>query len=482
MLLAIDVGNTQTHVGMFQDDELVEHWRFATVRFATADELATVLAGLLDLRDLRLADVHAAMVSAVVPTLAHEYEQAIERYFGGRGLLVSSDIKSGMPIRIDRPQELGADRLVNAVAAYDRVGGACIAVDFGTAINYDVVSAAGEYLGGVISPGIEISLEALAARAARLPRVDIEEPRHAIGKGTEEAIQAGVVYGFAGQVDAILGRIREELGEEATAIATGGFAGTIVPFCEQVDEVDDRLTLQGLKLIWDRTPPSRGLNVPGVCSLRGTRPAARVRPHPFEVTVEDLGHVAVVRVQGEVDAATAPRMGETVNRLFARNKRVVLDLRNVDFMDLHGLAVMIRATRRARATAAASPSLGPRRACGGSSSSCTRRPRCASCPTARIRSTRPDARYLLHVRSLTDTLDARRPPARQPRRARAARGHRQLVRAPPGQALRRRARGVGDGVELRPRVRRRAHRTASSCASTRTSTRCRSSCSATTPR
>jgi type III pantothenate kinase len=252
VLLAIDVGNTQTHVGMFRDDELVEHWRFATVRFATADELATVLAGLLDLRDLRLADVHAAMVSAVVPALAHEYEQVIERYLGGRGLLVNSDVKSGMPIRIDRPQELGADRLVNAIAAYERVGGACIAVDFGTAINYDVVSAKGEYLGGVISPGVEISLEALAARAARLPRVDIDEPRHAIGKGTEEAIQAGVVYGFAGQVDAILGRIREELGEEATAIATGGFASAIVPFCEQVDEVDDRLTLQGLKLIWDR--------------------------------------------------------------------------------------------------------------------------------------------------------------------------------------------------------------------------------------
>ena len=252
MLLAIDVGNTQTHVGMFDGDELVEHWRFATSRFATADELATQLAGLLDLRDIRLGDVHAAMVSAVVPTLAHEYEQVIKRYFGDRGLLVGPEIKSGMPIRIDRPQELGADRLVNAIAAYERVGGACIAVDFGTAINYDVVSAEGEYLGGVISPGIEISLEALAARAARLPRVEIEEPRHAIGKGTQEAIQAGVVYGFAGQVDAILGRIREELGEEATAIATGGFAATIVPFCEQVDEVDDRLTLQGLKLIWER--------------------------------------------------------------------------------------------------------------------------------------------------------------------------------------------------------------------------------------
>ena len=252
MLLAIDVGNTQTHVGMFEGEELVQHWRFATVRFATADELATVLAGLLDLRDLRLADVHAAIVSAVVPTLAHEYEQVIERYFDGRGALVGPELKTGMPIRIDRPQELGADRLVNAIAAYARVGGACIAVDFGTAINYDVVSSAGEYLGGVISPGIEISLEALSARAARLPRVDIEKPRHAIGKGTQEAIQAGVVYGFAGQVDAIVGRVRKELGDHATAIATGGFAAAIVPFCEQVDEVDDRLTLQGLKLIWER--------------------------------------------------------------------------------------------------------------------------------------------------------------------------------------------------------------------------------------
>ena len=252
MLLAIDVGNTQTHVGMFDGDQFVHHWRFATVRFATADELANVLAGLLDLRGLAFEAVNGVMVAAVVPTLAHEYDQMIGRYFDGRGLLVGADIKSGMPIRIDRPQELGADRLANAIAAYERAGGPCIAVDFGTAINYDVVSAEGEYLGGVISPGIEISLEALAARAARLPRVDIEEPRHAIGKGTQEAIQAGVVYGFAGQVDAIIGRIREELGEEATAIATGGFAAAIVPFCEQVDEVDDLLTLQGLKLIWER--------------------------------------------------------------------------------------------------------------------------------------------------------------------------------------------------------------------------------------
>jgi type III pantothenate kinase len=252
VLLAIDVGNTQTHLGMFDGDELAAHWRFATVRFATADELATRLVGLLLLRDLRLKDVDAAIVSSVVPSLAHEYDQLIERYLDGSGMLVGPWLKTGMPIRIDTPSELGADRLVNAVAAYDRVGAACIAVDFGTAINYDVVSGEGEYLGGVISPGIEVSLEALAARAARLPRVDIEAPRHVIGKGTREAIQSGVVYGYAGQVDAILGRLREELGDEATAIATGGFASAIVPFCEQVDEVDDLLTLTGLKLVFER--------------------------------------------------------------------------------------------------------------------------------------------------------------------------------------------------------------------------------------
>ena len=252
MLLAVDVGNTQTHLGLYRDTELVEHWRFATARHATADQLAIEVAALLRLRGAGFPDVDAAIVSSVVPTLAQEYEQFIARYLGGKGAMLGPWLKTGMPIRIDNPRELGADRLANAVAAYERVGAPCIAVDFGTALNYDVVSATGEYLGGVISPGIEVSLEALSQRAAQLPRVDLDPPRHAIGRGTREAIQSGVIFGYAGQVDGIVTRLREEIEGEATVIATGGFAHAIVPCCEQIDEVDDLLTLEGLRLIWER--------------------------------------------------------------------------------------------------------------------------------------------------------------------------------------------------------------------------------------
>jgi type III pantothenate kinase len=252
VLLAIDVGNTQTQVGIFRSHELVESWRLATDPEATADMLGDQLAGLLSLRDLGMRDVDAAIVSSVVPQLGHEYELVSERYLGGALQVVGPGIKTGMAIKIDNPREVGADRLVNSVAAYERLGGPCISVDFGTTINYDVVSGDGDFLGGVIAPGVEISIEAMSQRAARLFKVDLEPPPSAIGKNTQACIQAGVIFGFAGQVDAIVGRLREELGEEAATVATGGLAEPILPFCEEIDEVDDLLTLTGLRLIWER--------------------------------------------------------------------------------------------------------------------------------------------------------------------------------------------------------------------------------------
>ncbi len=255
MLLTIDVGNTQTHIGMFRGEELMEHWRFATRREATGDEIATVLVNLLSLRGHKLADVDGAVVSSVVPTLAHEYEMISERYFAGSLIVIGPGVKTGMAIRTETPQEVGADRLVNAVAAYDRIGSTCVVVDFGTTINYDVVSSEGELLGAIFTPGIEISMAALAQRAAKLPTVDIEPPKELIGRSTVGAIQSGIVYGFAGQVDGIVGRLRDELGDDLTAIATGGLASSIAPFCEEIDQVDDLLTLTGLRLIWEMNRP-----------------------------------------------------------------------------------------------------------------------------------------------------------------------------------------------------------------------------------
>jgi type III pantothenate kinase len=254
MLLVVDVGNTQTHFGVFGDgDVLAEHWRFATVRDSTGDELGAALSNLLALRGMSFSDVDRSIVSSTVPQLSEQWNAMAERYLDHQMLVVGPSIRTGMPIRYDNPHEVGADRLANAVAAYDKVKDACVVVDFGTAITYDVVSAAGEYLGGIITPGAEISIDALYDRAAKLPKVELARPRSLIGKSTVDAIRSGIVYGFAGQVDGIVRRLRAELGAGTRVIATGGLAGALVPFIsETIDEVDDLLTLTGLRLIWER--------------------------------------------------------------------------------------------------------------------------------------------------------------------------------------------------------------------------------------
>jgi len=252
MLLAVDVGNTQTHLGVFDGAELVEHWRFATEPGATSDQLAVTILGLMALRGIESGRLDGAIVSTVVPQLGPEYERMCEQHLSADCLMVGPSVRTGMPILVDNPHELGADRLVNAVAVYDRVGGACVAVDFGTSTNFDVVSASGEYLGGVIGPGVEISMQALSERTAKLPRIDLSEPERAIGKHTQGAIQSGFVLGFAGLVDGLARRVADELGDRATFIATGGLASAIVPFCETIDDVDDLLTLTGLRLIHER--------------------------------------------------------------------------------------------------------------------------------------------------------------------------------------------------------------------------------------
>ena len=246
MLLGIDVGNTQTVFGLFDGGELTEHWRVATEAQRTGDEIGALITRFLD-----LDRVNGICLSSTVPPLIREYEAFAKRYARVELLVVGPGVRTGIPIRYDDPREVGPDRIANSVAAKDRCGAPCIVVDFGTSTNFDIVSPAGEYVGGVLAPGVEISMEALFSRAARLVQVDFSEPPAVIGKTTATGLQSGLVYGFAGLVDGIVGRIRGELGAGAPVVATGGLADLIALHSMTIERVDPWLTLDGLRLIWE---------------------------------------------------------------------------------------------------------------------------------------------------------------------------------------------------------------------------------------
>ena len=254
MLLAVDIGNSNMVLGAFSGEDLVQHWRIATRIDYTADELGVILHGLFAVSGTAMGDIDSMVVSSVVPSLNQAIGDVASRHLGVQPLVIGPGMRTGMQIRYDNPREVGADRIVNSVAAFSKYGGPAVVIDFGTATTFDAISRTGDYLGGVIAPGIRISMDALFTRAAKLPRFELAVPdslEGVIGKNTVESMQAGFVYGFAGQIEGIVGRMREELGGQCRVIATGGLATLIAAHASVIEVVDDRLTLDGLRLLHD---------------------------------------------------------------------------------------------------------------------------------------------------------------------------------------------------------------------------------------
>ncbi|HVL50525.1 MAG TPA: type III pantothenate kinase [Actinomycetota bacterium] len=253
MLLAIDVGNTQTHIGVFSKAEIVAQWRTHTVRTRTADELALIFRQFLSMDDLSFdRQITGVVISSVVPTLTAAIREMVERYFHFTPVVIEPGTRTGMPIHIDNPGELGADRICNSVGAYSLVGGPLIIIDFGTATTFDVISQRGEYLGGAIAPGVQVSSDALARAAARLPRVELVAPRSVIGKTTTESVRAGVLLGAAAMVDGMVDRIRTEMKGEPQVVATGGLAPLVLEHCTTKTRFEPTLTLSGLRILYER--------------------------------------------------------------------------------------------------------------------------------------------------------------------------------------------------------------------------------------